>query len=124
MLIKILSLTLAALIFFIPIILLTRWFFKWRKSLSRIFYYRRNVRVKFDNPDKMYPYAHLEYKIKFKWVKVNEASFTDHNWVALSPEELVNKLVKNGQRFKSVKIKNRKFDNNLAKLKTAATCAP
>ena len=90
---------------------------KWcKKYYSRIIYHRNNVRVKFDPVTKEYPQAYLQYKTRFRWVTVNESYYHDCHNNELSPSEIFNELIKEGQRFKRIKIKQRNFKRELLEL--------
>lgn len=87
-----------------------------KKYYSRIIYHRKKVRVKFDRASKEYPQAYLQYKVKLRWVTVNESYYHDCYNNELSPSQIFNELIKEGQRFKCIKIKQRNFDRNLIAL--------
>ena len=76
-------------------------------------YIRSNVRVVFEDPDDLCPQAFLQYRVKFlffrRWVTVNESYYRDRYFTPLTPEKIIKKFKKEGQRFKSLKIRRRRF---------------
>jgi hypothetical protein len=78
-------------------------------------YIRSNVRVVYDDPKKSYAQAYLQFKVNVwlvfhKWVNVNSSYYTDCWGKSLTPDQIFNNLKKEGQEYKSVKLRQRNFD--------------
>ncbi len=76
-------------------------------------YVRSNVKVVFDDVSQAYPRARLMFKVKGflfnKWVEVNDCFFTDCYGRMQTAEQMVKRLVSEGQRGKYLKKRRRKL---------------
>lgn len=83
--------------------------------MMNIRYIRSNARVTYDDANKSYPQARLQYKVKvflffYKWVTVNSSYYTDCWYNKLTPDQIFENLKREGQKFKCLKHDRRRFN--------------